>query len=528
MVLQDSHLTAFTQFAEAMPAIESRLTFWRTRFRIMRRLGAFLSASVVLLAGAVLVFGWALNFDAMRRLHQGLPGMAVSTAIGLLGCAACIFSNTVLPRSRSSIYQTVIALFFLVSATINLGLLAVVPGRGLDQVLFGFTGEAASIYMSPATAICLALAAGSLLIPRRRGYILNGDLFGLFVATGLVITVLALTGYFFDSLAVQEVFLFSAMALHTAIGFFVVFLVLLLSRPTWGWMRVIVGQGAGSVMLRRTLPYVIIGPIAFCWLTLIAVDAGVFNANFRLSVLAIATASCLTILLFWNATRENADANIVQKSNRQLRSALADRDILLKEVYHRVKNNLQFIDAMLALEIHDGGNTALVERLSGIRARVHAMALVHQHLIGARDLTNLNLRDFVEELCANQANGAGFNARDIRVEARIVPILIDLDCAIPIGLIVTELLSNAAKHAFPSGRSGVISVVAEQIGNHSIQLSVGDDGVGRTRQIENSGQVGSMIVRSLAAQLGAKMDVVDGNGFRIDLIIPLKSIEKVD
>lgn len=491
-------------------------------FRNLRKLAASLSALVAFISGAVLVFGWALDIEIMRQLHRSMPGMAVSTAVGLFGCSLCVLHEAIRPQTWQPAYRTILGCGFLGLAVIDLALVAAVPGRGVDQILFGFAGERAGIYMAPATAICLALAASCLLIPRRRADFFNGDLYALLAAAGLVITVLALTGYVFDSRALHEVFVFSAMALHTAIGFFVLFLALLMLRPTWGWMRVIVGPGPGSAMLRRTLPYVVLGPFLFCGLTLLAVDAGMFNVNFRLSVLALSGTSCLIALLFWSALRENADAKDLVLTNQRLRVALDEREILLKEVYHRVKNNLQFIDAMLALETGGLGDSAAAARMDSIRARVHALGQVHELLVGSKDLATLNLRTLLESLCNNQAKGNGFDGRGIRIETQIESVPVDLDKAGPIGLMVTELLSNASKHAFPGGRPGVVRVSVKQTGNHAIVLSVHDNGVGRSSAAEGPERVGNMILRSLAAQLGAEMHVVDNDGLQVDLTIPLQ------
>ena len=531
-----------------MGDIELKLSSWRTRVRFLRRLAGVFSVLVILLAAGVLVFGWIFGFSAALRLDPNLAGMAVSTSVGLLGCALCILSDTVFPPAlRPGLrrrFHGPVALFLLGIALADLIVLSFSPGRGLDQVLFDFAGRRGNIYMSPATAICLALAAGCLLAARYGGRFVGGNLYGVLALSGLFLTVLALTGYAFDSAALYEVFAYSAMALHTAAGFFLVFLGLLLSRPSAGWMRVVVGPGAGSGTLRRTLPFVIVGPFVFCGLTLFAVDAGLINANFRLSILAISAAAGLSVLLFWSALRENADARHLVETNRQLRQALSDRDILLKEVYHRVKNNLQFIDAMLALECEDrvtgevvAGESIqheLANRLDRVRARVHALGLVHQHLIAARDLATLNLKGFLDELCANQAKGAGFDKRALRVETKIAPIKVDLDRAIPIGLMVTELLSNAAKHGFPDGRAGSILVSAAPLSENAISLSISDDGVGGDSAIagsagieefaEGEGRVGSMILRSLAAQLGAVMNIDDRNGMRVELTIPLTTV----
>ncbi len=503
---------------------------WRTRLLTLRRVAGCLATVVVLLAVTVLVAGWIFDVVAVRRLRPDLPGMAISTALGLAACGLCVILEVALPRSFRRNYRPLVGFMALAFATIDLGLLMGVSGRGVDQLVFGFPDARAEIYMSPATAICLALAGGCLLVRRRRAAVLNGDLFSGLAGVGLFITVLTLTGYAFDSRALHAVFVFSAMALHTATGFFLLFLALLLAHPAWGWMRIAIGVGPGSRILRRNLPFVLLGPFVFCWATLVAVDSGVFDANFRLSVLAISSAACLVGLLFWSALRENADAKVLLATNERLRRALSDRNVLLQEVYHRVKNNLQFIDAMLALESTGEESEAVARRFSTIRGRLHALSLVHQRLVASEDLATLDLKAFLEELCDNQAKGAGLDLRDAKIEAKVAPLRVHFESAVPIGLLVTELISNAAKHAFPNGgHDGVVSVVAMPRGDDALLLAVHDNGVGRAAETEGRDgsdteeKVGEMILQSLVAQLGAEMTTRYDNGRQVELMIPLRA-----
>jgi two-component sensor histidine kinase len=244
-------------------------------------------------------------------------------------------------------------------------------------------------------------------------------------------------------------------------------------------------------------------------------------------VLAIAGAGGLTVLLFWGAQRQNTDARDLVKSNAKLRRALAERDVLLREVYHRVKNNLQFIDAMLALEANDTEGSAADAklRLREIRRRLHALGLVHQQLMGAQDLATMSLANFLRELCANMAWGAGLDEMQIDLELDIADLDVDLDRAIPIGLVMTELLSNAAKHAFPAGRRGVITIEALQESSGCLVLhvsdnGVGENGIGRESAVQGEGRVGSMILDSLVEQLNAEMLVEDNEGYHVTIRIP--------
>jgi two-component sensor histidine kinase len=499
------------------------------RLRTTRRLAVVVGTIATAMAAAVLLGGWLLDIAIIRRL-PGHPGIAITTAFGAF-CVAAITTAERWPALKPRrVFRRLIAVGLLAVAAVDIALLVGEPGRGLDDILFGFSGHRGEIYMSPATAVCLALSAACLLLPARRTRVLGVEPHGLLTAAGLVITVFALTGYVFDSASLQQVFVFAALSPQTALLYWLVFLALALSRPALGWMPRVIGRGPGSATLRRTLPFVAMGPFLLSWLTLAAVVAGLFNANFRLSVLAIAGAGGLVALLAWSAGRENAEARRVERTSEALRRALSDRDILLREVYHRVKNNLQFIDAMLALEA-DGiakDFSDAPRRLSEIRRRVHALSFVHQQLVGARDLATLNLGNFLRELCANLAWGVGLDEQDVFLHVDIPPVQVDLDRAVPIGLVVTELLSNAAKHAFPgetggsAEREGGIVVQAQLDEGDVLILHFSDNGVGKGEPATAGGKVGSLIVESLVTQLSAEMTVTEGAGRHIELKIPLR------
>lgn len=504
------------------PITDVQLSSWRERLKTARRVASLLAILAALLSGGVLLFGWMADIQGVRRL-PGEPGMAVTAAGGVLACAILLMRRIRLPAAARR-YDRLPAAVLLAVAFADLAFLAADPDTGLDHWLFRFSDARSDTYMSPATAVCLALAALCLLLPlgRRR---LWGELFGLLVACGLAITVLAVTGFLFDSAALREVFVFSAMAPQTALAMLLIYLALAASQSAQGWMRILLGPRPGSATLRRLLPFVAVGPFVLCWVALIAVDRGMFDANFRLSVVAIAGAAGLIVLLFWSAQRENASARKLMQSNRRLRRTLAERDVLLTEVYHRVKNNLQFFDAMLALEANglaDGSSDAQ-ERLEAIRRRVHALSLVHQQLIGTQDLATLDLQPFLNDLCANLAHGTALAARRVRVATDIPSIPISLDRAVPIGLIVTELFLNAAKHAFPDGREGTITVEAEQDAKGTLTLCIGDDGVGRAGEAPVQSQVGSLILSSLVTQLKARMMTEDRAGLRVTIQVPPSS-----
>ncbi|MFA7430800.1 MAG: histidine kinase dimerization/phosphoacceptor domain -containing protein [Rhodospirillaceae bacterium] len=213
-------------------------------------------------------------------------------------------------------------------------------------------------------------------------------------------------------------------------------------------------------------------------------------------------------------------------ANLTLERTVAQRNLLLREVYHRVKNNLQQVDALIALQNRTLRNNETQRVLNDVRLRINALGMVHQQLMQTTDLETFSLRTFLQDLCASIAYSVGAASRGIgmHVEADAMPV--DLDLAIPLGLLVNELIANAFRHAFPDGREGMISVQARVEGTHLI-VTVADDGVGYDTAAPTGDSAGSRIIEALSRQLRADVTVATEHGTRCVLSIPLGK-ERVD
>ncbi|MGA0604263.1 sensor histidine kinase [Caulobacter sp. KR2-114] len=199
--------------------------------------------------------------------------------------------------------------------------------------------------------------------------------------------------------------------------------------------------------------------------------------------------------------------------------ALAERDLLLREVYHRVKNNLQVVDGLLVLESRKLQDPQAREALAGLRARIFALALVHQQLMGSSDLRTFDVAPFLRELSENLIEGAADERVSLTVEA--TPIPVGLDFAIPLGMLVTELVTNCAKHAFPAG-GGHVRVTLNPAADGRLLLTVADDGVGPSDVAPpRKPGFGSNIVERLVGQLDGELTVRKEGGTIVEALLPL-------
>lgn len=214
----------------------------------------------------------------------------------------------------------------------------------------------------------------------------------------------------------------------------------------------------------------------------------------------------------------------VRARTAELSAALAERDLLLREVHHRVKNNLQLIDSLLHFQtrrLADGESRAI---LQDVRQRVRALGLVHQQLVHEQREGRLRIRPLIEELTDNLARSLGAAQRGMTITTRSDDLEVDMEMAAPIGLIVTELVTNAAKHAFEEGQSEKRVEVAVRRQEGDLALEVRDNGARRPDPnfIQSSG-TGVQIVRALVAQLGGVIDAAHRHGTIVRVRAPLRA-----
>lgn len=189
--------------------------------------------------------------------------------------------------------------------------------------------------------------------------------------------------------------------------------------------------------------------------------------------------------------------------------ALAQRNLLLREVYHRVKNNLQVVDGLLLMQSRKLDDPTAIAALAALRKRVFALGLVHHQLMGSRDLRTFDVATFLNELSKHLQDGIG---RDVTLEIDADPLAVDLDFAVPLGLLVTELATNAFKHAFPSGQ-GRVTVSLCQKNKEEVILRIADNGIGFAAAASGERRsLGLTIVEGLVRQMRGRITSTSDQG----------------
>ncbi|TAK18689.1 MAG: PAS domain S-box protein [Myxococcaceae bacterium] len=209
-------------------------------------------------------------------------------------------------------------------------------------------------------------------------------------------------------------------------------------------------------------------------------------------------------------------------SEAMLRASLVEKETLLKEIHHRVKNNLQVIASLINLQSGKAPEGMAREFLDELRGRVHAIALLHERLYRSGNLARIDLRDYVPDLVADLVRAGAAEPGRVAVTTTVCELYLAMDAALPVGLIVQELVSNAFKHAFPPSRAGgrVDVEVARRDG--FVEVSVADDGVGFAAPVDAGAAttLGLQLVGDLARQIDGEFTVERGGGARCVVRFP--------
>ncbi|HEY9824991.1 MAG TPA: histidine kinase dimerization/phosphoacceptor domain -containing protein, partial [Stenomitos sp.] len=189
----------------------------------------------------------------------------------------------------------------------------------------------------------------------------------------------------------------------------------------------------------------------------------------------------------------------------QLKRSLQEKDVLLREIHHRVKNNLNVIIGLLNLQASYVEDDEVVEMFTHSKNRIRTMALLHEQLYRSEDLGRIEVSSYIEQLVDNLAAAYEDRASQIDFCLNIVPVALNIETAIPCGLLINELVTNSFKYAFPEGQAGKISITLARVNQH-LDLTIQDDGIGLppNLDIQSCPSLGLRLVRLLALQLGAE------------------------
>jgi len=209
----------------------------------------------------------------------------------------------------------------------------------------------------------------------------------------------------------------------------------------------------------------------------------------------------------------------IETRNEIINKSLLEKDLLVKEVHHRVKNNLQIISSLMKLQAAKSTSEEIRSSLNEAQDRINSMALLHQLLYRNNQMTSLLFNEYLEGLISQISSGFSLKSKSISIKTQILELELDLDTAIPLGLITNELVSNAYKHAF-NGKEGLIYVELSKLVKNTYQLKIRDNGSGLPANFDlhSNESLGLDIVCILSEQINAELKIYNDNGANFEII----------
>ncbi len=211
------------------------------------------------------------------------------------------------------------------------------------------------------------------------------------------------------------------------------------------------------------------------------------------------------------------------KYEAALRASLKEKELLLQEIHHRVKNNMQVISSLLNLQAKLIDDPRAQEMFRQCQKRIRSMALVHEKLYRSPDMAGIDFQDYLHSLARTVYQDYQRLLGQVELKIELEPVNLNINQAVPVGLIVNELITNSLKHAFPEGRKGKIWVVMKKAEGNKVMLQVKDDGVGLPQELDpkRTESLGLMIVYTLAKQIDGRIELRREGGTDFRIIFPL-------
>jgi len=201
-------------------------------------------------------------------------------------------------------------------------------------------------------------------------------------------------------------------------------------------------------------------------------------------------------------------------AEEQLRESLKEKEVLLQEIHHRVKNNMQIVSSLLNLQSQYVKDKESLEMFKESRDRILSMASIHEKLYQSKDLARINFDDYIRSITKHLFRAYVVDPNAVRMNVNCSDVFLDINKAVPCGLIINELISNALKHAFPEGRKGEVTIDFHPDADNRLTLAVSDNGVGFPEDIDisDSETLGLRLISILVTQLKGTLEVERDGG----------------
>lgn len=238
-------------------------------------------------------------------------------------------------------------------------------------------------------------------------------------------------------------------------------------------------------------------------------------------IFALAGLGIILFLVFFLFRQRQKANRLLSQKNEQIQKALGEKEILLKEIHHRVKNNLQIISSLLNLQSRQIDDPKALEAIQEGRNRVNSMALIHKNLYQEENLVGVNAAEYIDKLTDSLMASYQISENKVNIKKDIDPIQLDVDVVIPLGLILNELITNSLKYAFEEKEKGAIQMSLKKE-EQGLRLKLSDNGKGLPDNFnfEQLSSLGFRLIKAFAQKLEASLNITSKKGTQVELFIP--------
>lgn len=250
------------------------------------------------------------------------------------------------------------------------------------------------------------------------------------------------------------------------------------------------------------------------------------NIKYTVSAILIIV-SFFTFWIYKNLKRNQKQKKIIENQNAVIQQSLSEKEVLLREIHHRVKNNLQIVSSILSIQTQNINDESVLAAMEEGQSRVQAMSLIHENLYQSEHINNVNINNYLQELIQYLSTMYEKDSKQISVEIKAKDVYFDIDTAIPLGLIVNELISNAYKYAFKDKMIGNIWIVLERVNEIEYCLKVIDNGnaLPENFDLKKIKSMGLTLVSKLSKQLQGNFTMQSNNNNKTIFNVSFKDLK---
>ena len=203
-----------------------------------------------------------------------------------------------------------------------------------------------------------------------------------------------------------------------------------------------------------------------------------------------------------------------KRAEEQTKNSLREKEVLLKELHHRVKNNVQVMASLLRLQTGHIKNKRMQEMVKNYLGRIQSMGIIHEKLYQSEDLARINLSQYIHSLATHLFHTYGVNPNAVKLREKMEDLHLDINRAIPLGLIINEIVSNSLKHGFPASKKGEVRITLKSTDEGKVVLKIKDTGIGIPDgiEMENPQTLGLQLVNALVSQIGGRIELMKQKG----------------